>query len=85
MGKLIQAPKFDAVPGFDRETNGLFEIKISTNQQDLVYVNLDAEDEAEARPDTLETAVAYSDFSLVECWKAKGTFNWKLGGVFWIT
>ncbi|OAP54419.1 hypothetical protein AYL99_11520 [Fonsecaea erecta] len=41
-GALVKAPKFDESPGFVPEDNGLFEIKLITTREGLVFVNFDA-------------------------------------------
>ncbi|KAH7311056.1 Rieske [2Fe-2S] iron-sulfur domain-containing protein [Rhexocercosporidium sp. MPI-PUGE-AT-0058] len=80
-GNLVKAPEFDKVPGFDRNMNGLWEIKISSSQS-MVFVNFNAA----SHVDTL--SLGYVEIRLkrwgiakMECfeeWKVEGTFNWKL-------
>ncbi|KIW31524.1 uncharacterized protein PV07_03168 [Cladophialophora immunda] len=41
-GALVKAPKFDESPGFVPGDNGLFEIKLITTREGLVFVNFDA-------------------------------------------
>jgi phenylpropionate dioxygenase-like ring-hydroxylating dioxygenase large terminal subunit len=41
-GRLVKAPKFDESPGFVPEDNGLFEVKLITTREGLVFVNFDA-------------------------------------------
>lgn len=41
-GRLVKAPKFDESPGFVPEDNGLFEVKLITTRDGLVFVNFDA-------------------------------------------
>ncbi|EXJ86090.1 hypothetical protein A1O1_06459 [Capronia coronata CBS 617.96] len=41
-GRLVKAPKFDESPGFVPEDNGLFEVKLITTREGLVFANFDA-------------------------------------------
>jgi phenylpropionate dioxygenase-like ring-hydroxylating dioxygenase large terminal subunit len=46
-GRLIKAPEFDNVPGFDKGKNGLWEVKTEV-REGMVFVNFDARPSAEA-------------------------------------
>ncbi|CAG8372479.1 unnamed protein product [Penicillium salamii] len=85
-GRLVKAPQFDNVPGFDKSQNSLFEIHAHTTQQGFVLVNLKAE---EPSPLDDEAMSKMNEFSVVSglqpdsLWIAGQTlsadFNWKMG------
>lgn len=83
-GKLLRAPEFDGLPGFDKKLNGLFEIRTKATSEGCVFVNFDA---GEVVP-----AFEKGNLSLMECWgirnchwvrgwSLEGSFNWKLAGM----
>lgn len=82
-GKLIKAPEFENVPGFDKNMNGLWELAIEVRQS-LIYVNLDS-----GKPGVLDLGDAESTLarlvaSEMRCiadWKFDAAFNWKLLGL----
>lgn len=82
-GKLVKAPEFDKVPGFDKEMNGLWEIKTAVSQS-MVFVNFDAA--ANVAPldfGDIESRLIKWNLSKMKCledWKVEGAFNWKLLG-----
>jgi len=82
-GKLIKAPKFDEVQGFDKSQNGLFEIRTFVDSSGFVYVNFDV-----YGSDGLTIRVGVpirARLSLVESWSVEADFNWKIAipsGVF---
>lgn len=82
-GKLIKAPEFDKVPGFDKNMNGLWEIKTSISQS-MVFVNFDAASEVDSLSlGDVETRLKRWSLAKMECledWKVEGAFNWKLLG-----
>ncbi|KAF2084322.1 ISP domain-containing protein, partial [Saccharata proteae CBS 121410] len=41
-GRLVKAPQFEDISGFDRSQNSLFEIHCITTKQGFVFVNLDS-------------------------------------------
>ena len=76
-GKLIKAPKFEEVQGFDKSQNGLFEVRTFVDSSGFVYVNFDA-----YGSDGLTIRVGVpirARLSLVDSWTIEGNFNWKLG------
>ncbi|KAJ6002939.1 Aromatic-ring-hydroxylating dioxygenase alpha subunit [Penicillium sp. IBT 35674x] len=85
-GRLVKAPKFDDVPGFEKSENSLFEIHAHTTSQGWVFVNLNS---GEADPIAESTLSILSDFvyganlGTRSEWLAgqtlTGAFNWKLG------
>ncbi|PVH70520.1 ISP domain-containing protein, partial [Cadophora sp. DSE1049] len=80
-GKLVKAPEFDKVPGFDKEKNGLWEIKTSIFQS-MVFVNFDAATHVDALGlGDIEAQLKKWGLSKMKCledWKVEGAFNWKL-------
>ncbi|KUM64801.1 hypothetical protein ACN42_g2291 [Penicillium freii] len=84
-GRLVKAPQFDDVPGFDKSQNSLFEVHTHTTDQGMVFVNLKSSESA-----AFDSAVAssLSGFSRIAGLKARsawvagqtlsGDFNWKV-------
>lgn len=75
-GRLIKAPKFENMPGFDKSQNGLFEIRTFIDSSGFVYVNFDI-----YGSDGLTIRVGVpirARLSLVESWKCDAPFNWKI-------
>ncbi|KAJ5109916.1 hypothetical protein N7532_002561 [Penicillium argentinense] len=84
-GKLVKAPSFDDVPGFNKSENSLFEIHTRTTEQGHVFVNLNA---GEPAAFVNSTRSALDSFSLkaglgssewVTGQTLTANFNWKLG------
>lgn len=81
-GRLVKAPQFDNVPGFDKAQNGLFEIHVHTTDHGWVFVNLDAGlPVAFDQSMTLGLDVFARRAGLGQVWVAgqtlSGGFNWK--------
>lgn len=75
-GKLIKAPKFEEVAGFDKSQNGLYEIRTFIDSSGFVYVNLDI-----YGSDGLTIRVGVpirARLTSVESWNIDAQFNWKL-------
>ena len=75
-GKLIRAPKFEDVAGFDRGQNGLFEVRTFVDSSGFVYVNLDV-----YGSDGLTIRVGVpirAKLRLLEGWSVDAPFNWKM-------
>jgi Phenylpropionate dioxygenase and related ring-hydroxylating dioxygenases, large terminal subunit len=86
-GRLVKAPQFDDVPGFDKAENSLFEIHTHTTEHGYVFVNLNAGEPAAfdnsshlALDDFGRTAAAGLRSEFVTGQTLVGEFNWKLGG-----
>lgn len=83
-GKLIKAPEFDNVPGFDKDLNGLWEIALEVRQS-LLFVNLDAAKKSQGLVlGDVESTLARWRVSEMRCisdWKFEAAFNWKLLGL----
>ncbi|KAF3400108.1 Biphenyl dioxygenase subunit alpha [Penicillium rolfsii] len=83
-GRLVKAPQFDGIPGFDKSENSLFEIHTHTTDHGMVFVNLDA---GTPTPFPTKTASELDGFAGAACLGSKsiwiagqtltGTFNWK--------
>ncbi|KAJ6088476.1 hypothetical protein N7486_009737 [Penicillium sp. IBT 16267x] len=85
-GRLVKAPKFDDVPGFDKSENSLFEIHTHTTNQGWVFVNLDAGEPSPMEESTLSVLDDFARHAALGTrseWIAgqtlTGAFNWKLG------
>ena len=82
-GKLIKAPKFEDVAGFDKTQNGLYEIRTFIDSSGFIYVNFDI-----YGSDGLTIRVGVpirARLTLVESWNIDAQCNWKLAvpsGVF---
>ncbi|KAJ5674664.1 uncharacterized protein N7477_004598 [Penicillium maclennaniae] len=84
-GRLVKAPQFDDIPGFDKSENSLFEIHTHTTESGHVFVNLTATD-----PDPFDKPahLALEEFSrtaragvtskFIIGQTLSGHFNWKL-------
>ncbi|KAH7372128.1 Rieske [2Fe-2S] iron-sulfur domain-containing protein [Cadophora sp. MPI-SDFR-AT-0126] len=79
-GKLVKAPEFDKVPGFDKEMNSLWEIKTSVFQS-MVFVNFDAATHVDSFNGGTGSRLKRWGLSKMKCledWKVEEEFNWKL-------
>ncbi|KAJ6024223.1 hypothetical protein N7540_005020 [Penicillium herquei] len=86
LGRLVKAPQFDDVPGFDKSENSLFEIHAHTTEQGWVFVNLNT---GEPTPFEDILRVPLEGFKRVSGLGKRsewvtgqtltGSFNWKLG------
>ena len=75
-GKLIRAPKFEDVAGFDRSANGLFEVRTFVDSSGFVYINLDV-----YGSDGLTIRVGVpirASLTPVDNWSVEANFNWKI-------
>jgi nitrite reductase/ring-hydroxylating ferredoxin subunit len=75
-GKLIKAPKFEDVAGFDKSQNGLYEIRTFVDSSGFVYINFDV-----YGSDGLSIRVGVpirARLSLVESWNVDANINWKI-------
>ncbi|KAL3417216.1 cytochrome P450 oxidoreductase [Phlyctema vagabunda] len=80
-GKLVKAPEFDGVEGFDRELNSLWEIRAEVRDS-LVFVNFDASEEIQSL-DTDNNSKALEGWKVGELewttgWQVNAACNWKL-------
>jgi len=83
-GKLIKAPEFDHVPGFDKSINGLWEVSVQVNES-LIFVNLDkqcvpqslgAQKQKILRSWKLEEMTSIIQWTVDSKGKNKSNFNW---------
>ena len=87
-GKLVKAPQFDDVPGFNKSENSLFEIHTRTTDHGHVFVNLNAEEPTSFDSSTLAILDEFSVAARLGAseWVTGQTltanFNWKLGRKF---
>ncbi|KAL4995856.1 Rieske [2Fe-2S] iron-sulfur domain-containing protein [Aspergillus recurvatus] len=87
-GRLIKAPKFDGMEGFERDQNGLFGVRVKVHNG-AVWVNLSIEENVEDDAEGMGTERAIS-ISMAEIgydierssWigggRMEGGFNWKM-------
>ncbi|KAH8663442.1 iron-sulfur cluster-binding protein [Tricladium varicosporioides] len=85
-GKLAKAPRFETVPTFNKEKNGLFPVHVHIDAMGFVWVNLEAE-EVPSAPwgedfDGVDLQDRYSQFDVSKYrfdheWGMKGEYNWK--------
>ncbi|KAF2490800.1 ISP domain-containing protein [Lophium mytilinum] len=82
-GKLLKAPQFDGIDGFDKTQNSLFAIHTCTDKGGFIHVNLDAGLNLE--PPSCASVVAFAAEhgihargSWITGWDLKGDFNWKV-------
>ena len=84
-GKLAKAPRFDEIPDFEKDENGLFAVHVHVDQRGFVWVNLDAsESPIPWNEDFLgaDTEQRLQDFNMDEyafdhTWSMPGEYNWK--------
>ncbi len=75
-GKLVKAPKFENMPGFNLEDNGLFEIKLILTREGLVFVNFDASTMHLPFND-MKSGLDMGGFKWLSGVDAKCSMNWK--------
>ncbi|KAJ5984874.1 hypothetical protein N7522_012070 [Penicillium canescens] len=85
-GRLVKAPQFDDVPGFDKSQNSLFEIHARSTNHGLVFVNLNAGEPEPFDEMIVSSLYTFSYTSGLEAnssWVSgqtlTGEFNWKVG------
>ena len=82
---MIKAPEFDKVEGFDKDANGLWELKTEVRNS-MVFVNLDAEAGTNGigLPDSTKIFKKWNLDAIqwTDGWKLDGKFNWKLAGLY---
>jgi nitrite reductase/ring-hydroxylating ferredoxin subunit len=91
-GRLVKAPKFDDVPGFEKSENSLFEIHTHTTDQGSVFVNLDSGEPVPVEDSILYALIEFTrhaDLGIKSEWLTgqtlTGAFNWKLGSMIdWV-
>ncbi|KAI1634286.1 Rieske domain-containing protein [Biscogniauxia mediterranea] len=78
-GGLAKAPRFDAVPGFDRAQHGLLPVHVHVDRAGFVWVNL----QSGARPpvrweeDALAGVDYAAEFAYDHTWDMEVAANWK--------
>lgn len=85
-GKLAKAPRFEDVPGFQRENHGLFPIHVHVDQCGFVWVNLDASPKPSVSWEDdfhgVDTQQRFRNFDFTQykfdhTWEMLGNYNWK--------
>ncbi|RQM07552.1 hypothetical protein DH86_00002856 [Scytalidium sp. 3C] len=83
-GKLVKAPEFDGVEGFDKELNGLWEIKTEV-RDGMVFINLETSPASQqfelSEKESLLKKWRVKDMNLIEEWKVEARLNWKFLGM----
>jgi phenylpropionate dioxygenase-like ring-hydroxylating dioxygenase large terminal subunit len=84
-GRLVKAPQFDDVPGFDKSQNSLFEVHTHTTDHGLVFVDLNAGKPSIFDGDVTLTLEEYANTGGLNgksIWVTgqtlSGDFNWKM-------
>ncbi|KAJ5180182.1 Aromatic-ring-hydroxylating dioxygenase alpha subunit [Penicillium capsulatum] len=86
LGRLVKAPQFDDVPGFEKSENGLYEVHTHITDHGFVFVNLNANKPVAFDHSVTSVLSEFAGSSGVGS-KSKwvtgqtlpGGFNWKLG------
>ncbi|CAG7978711.1 unnamed protein product [Penicillium nalgiovense] len=85
-GRLVKAPQFDDVPGFDKSQNSLFEVHTYTTGQGMIFVNLNSGEPAAFGSGMASSLSGFARMAGLEArsnWVAgqtlSGDFNWKVG------
>lgn len=84
-GKLAKAPRFDDVPGFEKENQSLFPVHVHIDALGFVWVNLDSSptpipwDQDFEGVDTQERfkAFDFTKYKFDHTWHMDGDYNWK--------
>jgi phenylpropionate dioxygenase-like ring-hydroxylating dioxygenase large terminal subunit len=85
-GKLAKAPRFDGVPGFNKDENGLLPVHTHVDKRGFVWVNLEVGEEPTVPWDDDFVGADDQDrlkyFNMEEyafdhAWSMEGEFNWK--------
>lgn len=84
-GKLAKAPKFDDVPGFDKESQSLFPVHVHIDKLGFVWVNLDSspnpipweEDFKGVDEQERFQKFDFSQYKFDHTWHMTGNYNWK--------
>ncbi|KAF4958089.1 hypothetical protein FGADI_2647 [Fusarium gaditjirri] len=82
-GKLIKAPYFDDLPGFDKSSNSLFEVRTKQDSRGFLYINVSRDKDASATAVLTglgkgELGQLRPESELVESIEFSGNFNWKV-------
>lgn len=79
----MKAPEFENVAGFDKASNGLWELKTHV-REGMVFINFEVGND-EAGLEMVESEDMMKRWKIGEMkwaheWKIEGAFNWKLAG-----
>lgn len=86
-GHLAKAPKYQEIPAFKKEENGLYRIHVHVDSLGFVYVNLDAGETpsvpweqdfvtVDEQPRLLKFDL--SNYHFDHQWEMMGDYNWKV-------
>ncbi|RHZ53916.1 iron-sulfur cluster-binding protein, rieske family domain protein [Aspergillus thermomutatus] len=84
-GKLAKAPKFDDVPGFQKEDQSLFPVHVHTDALGFIWVNLDSSPNPVPWEEDFEGVdrqerfqrFDFSQYKFDHTWQMNGDYNWK--------
>ncbi|KAJ5637837.1 Rieske domain protein [Penicillium lividum] len=84
-GKLAKAPKFDEVPGFEKQSQSLFPVHVHIDKLGFIWVNLDAspnpipweEDFKGVDEQNRFQTFDFSEYKFDHTWQMTGNYNWK--------
>ncbi|KAJ5491392.1 hypothetical protein N7539_002959 [Penicillium diatomitis] len=84
-GKLAKAPRFDTVPGFSKDDQGLYPVHVHVDQLGFIWVNLDSStspvpwNDDFHGVDTQErfASFEFSQYKFDHTWQMDGDYNWK--------
>jgi phenylpropionate dioxygenase-like ring-hydroxylating dioxygenase large terminal subunit len=84
-GKLVKAPHFDDIPGFQKDDNNLFQIWVRPDSHGFVFVNFDAGYDIEDLPmghmKNFSTNHRIDNGSIaIKSWQVEVNMNWKFVG-----
>ncbi|PNP84129.1 hypothetical protein FNYG_02817 [Fusarium nygamai] len=82
-GKLIKAPYFDNLPGFDKNMNSLFDIHTKQDGRGFLHVNVSRQEGASATATPMGVELGKPgnitpDAELLDSIEFSGKFNWKV-------
>lgn len=82
-GKLIKAPYFDELPGFDKNMNSLFEVHTKQDSRGFLHINVSRHEGLSATATSMGVELGRpgnirSDSELLDSMELSGKFNWKI-------
>lgn len=82
-GKLIKAPYFDNLPGFDKTLNSLFPIHTKQDSKGFLHINVSRHEDVSATATLMGAELRTPgdigpDTELLDSIELSGKFNWKL-------
>ena len=78
-GKLVKAPKFEDMAGFDKQRNGLYEVALGVDAEGFIFVNF--KNDAALRPAWTSSPQDFGDLIHWESFEIKLNMNWRFAGM----